>query len=96
MLSAPRSALRRAAASRPGRSEGRIAFISSLIGLARIQGEPPKASASFSETKLQVTASLRPRAAAVRLARRSTSCSAVAVGRATPGARGSGVASTLS
>ena len=53
--------LRPAAASRPGSSDGRIAFISSLIGLARIQALPPNGSASASAMKLQVTASLRPR-----------------------------------
>ena len=40
--------------------------------------------------KLQVTASLSPRAAAARRTRRSTSWPRVAVGRATPSARGSG------
>ena len=46
--------------------------------------------------KLQVTASLSPRAAAARRALRSIICAGVAVGRATPGARGNGVEGTLS
>src|SRR5437868_1210089 len=46
MLSAPRAALRAAAASRPGSKEGRIAFISSLIGFATCQKAPPKGAAS--------------------------------------------------
>ena len=73
--------LRRAAAIRPGKSEGRITFISSLIGLASTHSPPPNASASASEMKLQVTASSSPRAAAVRRICRSTSES----GRGWPG-----------
>ena len=46
--------------------------------------------------KLHVTASLSPRAAAVRRTRRSRSCGAVAVGRATPACRSSGVEGTWS
>jgi hypothetical protein len=64
--------------------------------LARIQADPPNGSASLSAMKLQVTASLRPRAAAARRTRRSIICSGVAVGRATPGVRRSGSAATLS
>src|SRR5437763_4478659 len=47
-------------------SEGRITFISSLIGLASFHSPPPKTSASASEMKLHVTASSSPRPAAVR------------------------------
>ena len=57
--------LRRAAAIRPGSSDGLMIFMSSLIGLAIRQAPPPKAEASASEMKLQVTASLSPRAAAM-------------------------------
>ena len=66
---APRSALRCAAASRPGSSEGRMTFSSSLIGLASVQAPPPNGAASASETKLHVTASFSPRAAAARRTR---------------------------
>ena len=67
---------------------GRITFMSSLIGLASRQSPPPKAAASPSEMKLQVTASSSPRAAAVRRTLRSISWQRVAVGLATPATRG--------
>ena len=43
---APRFRLRAAAASRPGSSDGRITFSSSLIGLASVQAPPPNGAAS--------------------------------------------------
>ena len=61
---------------------------------ASVHAPPPKAVASLSETKLHVTASSRPRAAAARRTRRSSSCAGVAVGFATPSARGSGIDGT--
>ena len=83
--SAPRSRLRRAAASRPGskRRPHRLHLLADRIG------EPPggrrrRLPPPLREMKLQVTASLRPRAAAARRTLRSIICSGVAVGRATP------------
>src|SRR3546814_17590938 len=68
-----------------------MTFRSSLIGLARRHTPPPKGAASRSDTKLHVTASWKPAAAAARRRRRASNWSAVAVGLATPSARGSGV-----
>ena len=59
--------------SAPGAARAASTFISSLIGFASRHGPPPNASASSSEMKLQVTASSRPRAAAVRRTLRSIS-----------------------
>src|SRR3546814_5051985 len=70
--------------------DGRMTFRSSLIGLASDQVPPPKGAASASLTNDQVTASSKPAEAAARRRRRSISCSGVAVGFATPSARGSG------
>ena len=57
---------------------------------------PNSARRRCSAMKHQVTASLSPRAAAARRTRRSSICARVAVGRATPSARGSGVDGTWS
>ena len=73
-----------------------MTFMSSEIGLASVQSPPPTAAASFSDRKDQVIASFSPRAAAARRTRRSSFCSGVAVGVATPGVRGSGTDGTLS
>ena len=93
---APRFMLRSAAENRPGSSDGRMTFNSSLIGLASVQAPPPIALACASDRKLQVSVSLSPRAAAARRARLSRRCSGVAVGLATPAARGSGTGATES
>jgi hypothetical protein len=68
-----------------------MTFISSEIGLARLHMPPPKASASFCGRNDQLIASFSPRAAAARRTLRSRLCCGVAVGLATPSARGSGV-----
>ena len=94
MLSAPRSALRCAAVSKPASNDDRMTFRSSDIGLASIQSLPPKAAAWLSLRKLHVIASFSPRAAALRRTLRSIFWIGVAVGFATPSARGSGVDTT--
>ena len=85
-----------AADSNPGNSEGRMTFMSSEIGLARLHVPPPNASAAFCGRNDQLIASFKPRAAAARRTLRSSDWTGVAVGLATPSARGNGTDTTLS
>ena len=76
--------MRRAAAIRPGSSDGRITLSSSLIGLAT-RHAGANGAACASEMKLHVTASSKPSAAAVR---RSAPLDHLRAGRDRPGDAG--------
>ena len=80
---APRSRLRATAASKPGSNEGRITFISSLIGFSNIQKAPSKSDACWSEMKDHVIASFIPATAATRRNFRSKSWNRSVFGFAT-------------
>ena len=94
----PRLRLRVTAAIRPGKRLGRIDDISLEIGLASSSASepPPKCAASARVMNDHVTASVMPRAASSRRARRDRFCFSVSTACATPLMRGSGVEGILS